>query len=77
MFRLCTTGSFLFSDTIEENIGFGIKGATTEDVEWAASKAQVLDNILDFDKKFKTILGEKGITLSEAKNSEQLLQELL
>lgn len=55
---------FLFSDTIEENIGFGIKGATTEDVEWAASKAQVLDNILDFDKKFKTILGEKGITLS-------------
>ena len=33
-------------------------------MEWAASKAQVLDNILDFDKKFKTILGEKGITLS-------------
>ncbi len=55
---------FLFSDTIEENIGFGIKGATTKDIEWAASKAQVRDNILDFDKKFKTILGEKGITLS-------------
>lgn len=55
---------FLFSDTIEENIGFGIKGATTQDVEWAAEKAQVLDNILDFDKKFQTILGEKGITLS-------------
>ena len=55
---------FLFSDTIEENIGFGIKGATTQDVEWAAEKAQVLDSILDFDKKFQTILGEKGITLS-------------
>jgi len=55
---------FLFSDTIEENIGFGIKGATTQDVEWAAEKAQVLDNILDFDKKFQTISGEKGITLS-------------
>ncbi len=55
---------FLFSDTIEENIGFGIKGATTQDVEWAAQKAQVLDNILDFDKKFQTILGENGITLS-------------
>jgi len=55
---------FLFSDTIEENIGFGIKGATTQDVEWAAEKAQVLDNILDFGKKFQTILGEKGITLS-------------
>ena len=55
---------FLFSDTIEENIGFGMKGATAEDVKWAASQAQVLDNILDFDKKFKTILGEKGITLS-------------
>lgn len=56
--------NFLFSDTIEENIGFGIKGATMQDVEWAAGKAQVLDNILDFDKKFQTILGEKGITLS-------------
>ena len=55
---------FLFSDTIEENIGFGMKGATDDDVDWAASQAQVLDNILDFDKKFKTILGEKGITLS-------------
>jgi len=55
---------FLFSDTIEENIGFGIKGATTQDVEWAAEKAQLLDNILNFDKKFQTILGEKGITLS-------------
>ena len=55
---------FLFSDTIEENIGFGIRGATTQDVEWAAEKAQVLDNILDFDKKFQTILGEKGITIS-------------
>lgn len=56
--------NFLFSDTVEENIGFGIKGATMQDVEWAAEKAQVLDNILDFDKKFQTILGERGITLS-------------
>lgn len=55
---------FLFSDTIEENIAFGKKGATEQDVYDAAAKAEVLDNILDFDKKFQTILGEKGITLS-------------
>jgi ATP-binding cassette subfamily B protein len=55
---------FLFSETIQENIAFGKKGATEEDVYEAARQAEVLDNILDFDKKFQTILGEKGITLS-------------
>ncbi len=47
---------FLFSDTIEENIAFGKKSATEQDVYDAAAKAEVLDNILDFDKKFQTIL---------------------
>lgn len=55
---------FLFSDTIEENIRFGKNGATDADVEDAAGKAQILENILDFEKKFKTILGERGVTLS-------------
>lgn len=56
--------TFLFSDTIGENIAFGTKEATQEDIEEAAEKAQVKENILDFDKKFETILGERGITLS-------------
>ncbi|MDZ7682618.1 MAG: ATP-binding cassette domain-containing protein [Fodinibius sp.] len=56
--------TFLFSDTIGENIAFGTKDATQQDIEEAAEKAQVRDNILDFEKKFETILGERGITLS-------------
>jgi ATP-binding cassette subfamily B protein len=56
--------TFLFSDTIGDNISFGIEGATTKMVEEAAEKAQVKENILDFEKKFETMLGERGITLS-------------
>ncbi|MDX1667553.1 MAG: ATP-binding cassette domain-containing protein, partial [Saprospiraceae bacterium] len=56
--------TFLFSDTIGENIAFGTEDATQEEIEEAAEQAQVRDNILDFDKKFETILGERGITLS-------------
>ncbi len=56
--------TFLFSDTIGENIAFGVEDASKEMIEGAAEKAQVKENILDFEKKFETILGERGITLS-------------
>jgi len=56
--------TFLFSDTIGENIAFGIDDASEELIHEAAERAQVRENILDFEKKFKTILGERGITLS-------------
>lgn len=56
--------TFLFSDTIGENIAFGTNDASQNDIEEAAEKAQVRDNILEFEKKFETILGERGITLS-------------
>ncbi len=56
--------NFLFSDTIGENIAFGMEEATPAMIEMAAEKAQVKDNILDFEKKFQTMLGERGITLS-------------
>ncbi len=57
-------GTFLFSDTIGENIAFGKQDATEVQIEKAAEMAQVKENILDFEKKFKTMLGERGITLS-------------
>ncbi len=56
--------TFLFSDTIGENIAFGTEEASDNEVLQAAEKAQVKDNILQFEKKFETILGERGITLS-------------
>lgn len=56
--------TFLFSGTIGDNIAFGVDNASVSQIEDAAEKAQVKDNILDFEKKFKTMLGERGITLS-------------
>lgn len=56
--------TFLFSTTINENIGFGLDEPQKELIEDAAKKAQVLENILEFEKKFETMVGERGITLS-------------
>lgn len=56
--------TFLFSTTIKENIAFGVEDASMKQIEEAADSAQVLDNILDFEKKFETLVGERGITLS-------------
>ncbi|MDR9418438.1 MAG: ABC transporter ATP-binding protein [Gracilimonas sp.] len=56
--------TFLFSETIGNNIAFGIDDPSDELIEEAAEKAQVKDNILDFENKFQTMLGERGITLS-------------
>ncbi len=56
--------SFLFSDTIKNNIKFGKGNATDEEVIAAAKNAAVHDNIMGFNKQYETILGERGITLS-------------
>jgi ATP-binding cassette subfamily B protein len=56
--------AFLFSDTIKNNIKFGKENASQEEVEKAAMSAMVHDNIINFNKKYETILGERGITLS-------------
>jgi ATP-binding cassette subfamily B protein len=55
---------FLFSDTIENNIKFGKEDATSEEIMNAAKNAVIHDNISDFKNKYKTILGERGVTLS-------------
>ncbi len=55
---------FLFSDTIKNNIAFGLSAVEEEQVEEAAKNAAVYQNIVDFDLKFETMLGERGITLS-------------
>ena len=55
---------FLFSDTIAHNIRFGKPDATDQEIEKAAKKAAVHDNIVDFTAGYETMLGERGITLS-------------
>ena len=56
--------SFLFSDTIGNNIRYGKSEATQEEIIAVAKLAQVHDNIMDFKDGYETILGERGISLS-------------
>jgi|TARA_R110002096_G_scaffold141114_1_gene295913 ATP-binding cassette subfamily B protein len=56
---------FLFSDSIANNIGFGLgKTLDMKQIEQAAKDADVYDNIIDFPQGFETRLGERGMTLS-------------
>lgn len=55
---------FLFSDTIANNILFGVKDASAELVQQAARYAGIEREILGFEDKFQTMVGERGVTLS-------------
>jgi len=56
--------TFLFSETVRENIAFGVENASDEDVHWAAESANIATEIEEFPHKYKTLVGERGITLS-------------
>jgi ATP-binding cassette subfamily B protein len=56
--------TFLFSETIAENIAFGVEKASQEEIEQAAEEAGIAGDISEFPEGYKTILGERGITLS-------------
>jgi ATP-binding cassette subfamily B multidrug efflux pump len=55
---------FLFSDNIRNNIAFGLDQLDEPAIIRAAKNAAVYNNIMDFELKFETMLGERGITLS-------------
>ena len=55
---------FLFSDSVANNISFGIKDGISDQVEKAAMQASVHKDILGFGEKYETLLGERGVTLS-------------
>lgn len=56
--------SYLFSDSIEANIGFAIDNPSHEKVVSAAKKADVHKNIIEFKEQYKTVVGERGVMLS-------------
>lgn len=59
--------AFLFSDTIANNIKFGLSELGSESDErmvQASKDAYIYNNIVEFEKGFETIVGERGITLS-------------
>ena len=55
---------FLFSDTIANNIALGRPEASIEEIEKAARAAAVYEDIVEFEKGFDTIVGERGVTVS-------------
>jgi ATP-binding cassette subfamily B multidrug efflux pump len=56
--------TFLFSDTIRENIAFGCETATDADIHEAADAANIAADIESFPESYNTVVGERGITLS-------------
>ena len=56
--------TFLFGETVRENIAFGVEDASDAEVERAAAVSNILADIQEFPARFNTIVGERGITLS-------------
>jgi len=56
--------NFLFSDTIENNISFGTDDKSQKGIINAATLADVDSNIKEFQEGYKTVLGERGVTVS-------------
>lgn len=69
--------SFLFSTTIENNIRYGEPLMERPRVEYAAQQAQIHSEILNFPKKYDTIVGERGITLSGGQRQRTALSRAL
>ncbi len=58
---------FLFSDTLADNVAFGVPGVKQEEparIEAAATVAQLEKDVRDFPNGYETMVGERGITLS-------------
>jgi ATP-binding cassette subfamily B multidrug efflux pump len=56
--------TFLFSETLRENVAFGVDSATDEEIHEAADVASIAAEIREFPGQFDTMVGERGITLS-------------
>ena len=56
--------TFLFSETLAENIAFGVEHAERRQIEWAADVAGLMEDVASFPDGFETLVGERGLTLS-------------
>lgn len=69
--------SFLFSTTIKNNIRYGDPFRESMDIEYAAKQAQIHAEIINFPRKYETIVGERGITLSGGQRQRSSLARAL
>ena len=56
--------TFLFSESVRENIAFGVPGASDEEVLRSAEAAHIRKEFEEFPRGFQTLVGERGLTLS-------------
>ena len=57
--------TFLFNNSLAYNIAYGVSNATSDDITFAAKKAQIYQFIIQLPAGFSTVVGERGITLTE------------
>jgi ATP-binding cassette subfamily B protein len=69
--------TFLFSDTLRENVAFGLGGDGAEKTRWAAEVAQLAKDVRDFPQGESTFVGERGITLSGGQKQRTALARAL
>ncbi len=70
--------SFLFSDTVLANVGFGVgEGELVARAGWAAEVAQLAKDVRDFPEGFLTPVGERGVTLSGGQKQRAALARAL
>jgi len=55
---------FLFSDTVENNVGFGSSEISRDDVMEAVRNASVQEDVAALSRQYETVVGERGVTLS-------------
>jgi ATP-binding cassette subfamily B protein len=69
--------TFLFSETVRENIAFGRPNASDEEVRAAAEAANIAADIESFPETYRTMVGERGITLSGGQKQRSAIARAL
>jgi ATP-binding cassette subfamily B multidrug efflux pump len=69
--------TYLFSETVGENIAFGLEKYVADQVREAADMASLDGDIQDFPKKYETMVGERGITLSGGQKQRSAIARAL
>ena len=69
--------TFLFSETVRENIALGVESASEKQVQDAAAGASIAKDIESFPEQYKTMVGERGITLSGGQKQRSAIARAL
>jgi ATP-binding cassette subfamily B protein len=69
--------TFLFSETLRENLAFGVEHATAEDLLEAAEAAHIRREFEEFPQGFETMVGERGVTLSGGQKQRSAIARAL